>query len=49
MNFSIETFMKDPTVGYLNSNFSLSKLKAKKGLTQDKNGHQFMTLPSLLK
>ena len=47
--FSIEAFMKNPTTGYPNSNFSLSKLKAKKGLTQDKNGHQFMTLPSLLK
>lgn len=48
-DFSIEAFMKEPNVGYPNSNFSLSKLIAKKGLTYDKNGHQFLTLPSLLK
>ncbi len=47
-DFSIEAFMKDPKVGYPNSNFSLSKLKPK-GLTTDKNGHQFLTLSALLK
>jgi hypothetical protein len=48
-DFSIKAFMKDPKVDYSNNNFSLSKLKTKKSLTYDNNGHHFLTLPSLLK
>ena len=48
-DFSIEAFMKDPRDGYPNSNFSLSKLLSKKSLDVDDNGHQFLSLPALLK
>ena len=49
INLDKDEFMKGPKVDYSNNNFSLSKLKTKKGLTYDNNEHHFLTLPSLLK
>ena len=48
-DFSIEAFMKAPTVGYPTNQFSLVNLARNKGLEIDKNGHQFLSLPTLLK
>ena len=48
-DFSIEAFMKDPKVGFPNNKFSLSNLRKNKGLSKDKNNHQFLNLLYLLK
>ena len=41
--------MKDPKVGFPNNQFSLSNLRKNKGLSKDKNNHQFLNLLYLLK
>ena len=48
-DFSIEAFMKDPKIGFPNNKFSLSGLTKNKGLSIDKNNHQFLNLEYLLK
>tara|TARA_B100000989_G_C19419108_1_gene417825 strand:+ start:344 stop:874 length:531 start_codon:yes stop_codon:yes gene_type:complete len=48
-DFSIEAFMKDPKIGFPNNKFSLSSLTKNKGLSIDKNNHQFLNLEYLLK
>lgn len=48
-DFSVEAFQKDKTVGFPTNAYSLSKLKASKGLSVDKYGHQHFSLQTLLK
>lgn len=48
-DFSIEAFMKSPTVGFPTNQFSLSNLTKNNGFEKDKNNHQFLNLLSLLK
>lgn len=49
INLDKDEFMKDPKVDYSNNNFSLSKLKTKKGLTYDNNGHHFFNVTIIIK
>lgn len=49
LDFSIEAFMKDNTDGFPNSKFSLGHLVKTGSLEQDKYGHHFLNLPTLLK
>lgn len=48
-DFSIEAFMKKPSIGFPTNSFSLSSLKKNKGLDVDQNKHQFMSTKTLLK